>query len=64
MKNSTCSKNNDVMERKANERSLNYFQFKPYQTINILPREKHKRIQSKRHATNVFTFKVFKYNTG
>ena len=60
MKNSICSKNNDVMERKANERSLTYFQFKPYQTINILPREKHKR----RHATNVFTFKVFKYITG
>lgn len=48
------------MERNANERSLTYFQFKPYQTINILPREKHKR----RHATYVITLKVFKYITG
>lgn len=64
MKNSTCSKNNDVMERKANERSLTYFQFKPYHTINILPREKHKRIQRKKHASDAFTFKVFKYITG
>ena len=39
------------------------FNLKPYQTINILPREKHKRIQRKKHASDAFTFKVFKYTS-